>query len=114
MEELHPPNLGINCRTYISFNGSLSPTWRALKRVTQDYGPITMYNPGEQSIIQMTGWFDLKVNSIRFGSVGGYDSGGWATGTYRIEGDKIIVTLTGIEDGMARARYWITISGYTY
>lgn len=94
--------------------GSLSPTWRTLKRVTQDYGPITMYNPGEQSIIQMTGWFDLKVDSIRFGSVGGYDSGGWATGTYRIERDKIIVTLTGIEDGMARARYWITISGYTY
>ena len=98
----------------VSGNGSLSPTWRTLKRVTQDYGPITMYNPGEQSIIQMTGWFDLKVDSIRFGSVGGYDSGGWATGTYRIERDKIIVTLTGIEDGMARARYWITISGYTY
>ena len=27
MEELHPPNLGINCRTYIRFNGSLSPIW---------------------------------------------------------------------------------------
>lgn len=94
--------------------GSLLPTWRVLKRVTQDYGPITIYNPGDQSIIQMTGWFDLKVDFIRFGSVGGYDSGGWATGTYRIEGDKIIVTLTGIEDGMARARYWITISGCTY
>ena len=103
----------INCRTYNSFNGRLSPNWQTFKPISKNFGPYTLYGIGQQATISLVGWYDIKVDAISSASVGGYDSIGGATCSYKIEKEKVVITLTSIDEDMARALCWITISGYT-
>ena len=105
--------MGINCRTYNIFNGSLSPNWQTFKPISKNFGPYTLYDIGQQATISLVGWYDIKVDAISSASVGGYDSIGGATCSYKIEKEKVVITLTSIDEDMARALCWITISGYT-
>ena len=67
-------NLGINCRTYIGFNGSLSPDWHAIS-----YKIYFNSNGGTVSESSRTVAYGSKLGNLPVPSRAGYQFAGWFT-----------------------------------